>query len=192
MTKIATVIPAFLTRDEVDLLLEVAGTCDWYRGLVGSDRTYRPEFRDVDVALVDDPAEIDRRLIDQMAWTARSAWDIRTDPPAYAGRLQLQKYRAGHHHRPHVDAPTVAVTATLCLAVPEEGGQLIVADNAVYMVPGDLAIYLSSARHEVTRVTAGERLVAMRFLPRKGRREETRQMVDEATLATLKHPLPPA
>lgn len=99
--------------------------------------------------------------------------------PSRFTRLMISKTRDGGHYGPHVDNAIMAVgdarirtdlSFTLFLTPPEdyEGGELVIHSSGMTQSikgeAGQLVLYPSSSIHEVTPVTAGERIVCVGWI----------------------------
>jgi PKHD-type hydroxylase len=94
-------------------------------------------------------------------------------------RLMISKTRDGGHYGPHVDNAIMGagdtrirtdISFTLFLTAPDsyEGGELVVHTSGMTQSikgeAGQLVLYPSSSIHEVTPVTAGERIVCVGWI----------------------------
>jgi PKHD-type hydroxylase len=114
--------------------------------------------------------KLGRNPLFQSAALAETIW-----PPVF------NLYRDGGHYGTHVDSalmrlpdggPTLRsdLSATLFLSDPDdyEGGELVIeteyGGQAIKLGAGDMVLYPSSSLHQVTPVTAGERVCAITWL----------------------------
>lgn len=99
--------------------------------------------------------------------------------PRRFSKLIISKTRDGGHYGPHVDNATMAVgggrmrtdlSFTLFLTPPTEyeGGELVIHSSGMVQnvkgEAGQIVLYPSSSIHEVTPVTAGERIVCVGWI----------------------------
>jgi PKHD-type hydroxylase len=97
---------------------------------------------------------------------------------------KFSRYADGQHYDAHTDAPWMGQTRTdlsmtLWLSDGYEGGDLVVAGERYRGKPGECLVYPCGQIHEVTPVTAGERICAVTWIQSRIRDGEKRRMVSD-------------
>lgn len=113
--------------------------------------------------------------------------------PLHIAAPYYARYTKGMSYGRHVDDPVMGsgnpyrsdISITIFLSAPEEytGGELVIrtpfGDQRAKLAAGDGLMYPSSSLHEVTEVTAGERLVAVTWLQSLVRDPAQRELLYE-------------
>ncbi|MFJ9452242.1 Fe2+-dependent dioxygenase [Herbaspirillum sp. NPDC101397] len=191
-------IPQVLSADQVALIRKQLDAADWSdgRATVGSQgaRVKRNRQLPEQSAVGRELARIVMAALAAHPTFFAAALPARTMPPLF------NRYEGGEQYGVHIDgavrnvagtAPGIDyqlrtdVSSTLFLSEPEDydGGELVVHDtygaHEVKLPAGDLILYPSSSRHEVTAVTRGCRMSAFFWTQSMIRDDQRRGMLYE-------------
>jgi len=97
---------------------------------------------------------------------------------------KFSSYKQGDYYQSHTDAPWMGVTrtdlsCTLWLTEDYEGGFLRVDGEEIKGKPGQCVVYDCGSPHEVTPVTAGERICVVTWIQSRIRDSHKRQLVSD-------------
>jgi len=187
-------IPQILTPEQVVLIRKQLDAADWTdgRATVGSQgaRVKRNRQLPEQSAIGRELARIVMTALAANPTFFAAALPARTMPPLF------NRYEGGEQYGVHIDGAVRAVpgadcqlrtdvSSTLFLSDPEDydGGELVVHDtygaHEVKLPAGDLILYPSSSRHEVTAVTRGCRVSAFFWTQSMIRDDQRRGMLYE-------------
>jgi PKHD-type hydroxylase len=187
-------IPQILTPEQVVLIRKQLDVADWTdgRATVGSQgaRVKRNRQLPEQSAIGRELARIVMTALAANPTFFAAALPARTMPPLF------NRYEGGEQYGVHIDGAVRAVPGTDCqlrtdvsstlfLSDPEDydGGELVVHDtygaHEVKLPAGDLILYPSSSRHEVTAVTRGCRVSAFFWTQSMIRDDQRRGMLYE-------------
>ena len=187
-------IPQVLNTDQVALIRKQLDAADWTdgRATVGSQgaRVKRNRQLPEQSAIGRELARIVMTALAANPTFFAAALPARTMPPLF------NRYEGGEQYGVHIDGAVRAVpgadcqlrtdvSSTLFLSDPEDydGGELVVHDtygaHEVKLPAGDLILYPSSSRHEVTAVTRGCRVSAFFWTQSMIRDDQRRGMLYE-------------
>ena len=187
-------IPQILTPEQVVLIRKQLDAADWTdgRATVGSQgaRVKRNRQLPEQSAIGRELARIVMTALAANPTFFAAALPARTTPPLF------NRYEGGEQYGVHIDGAVRAVpgadcqlrtdvSSTLFLSDPEDydGGELVVHDtygaHEVKLPAGDLILYPSSSRHEVTAVTRGCRVSAFFWTQSMIRDDQRRGMLYE-------------
>jgi PKHD-type hydroxylase len=187
-------IPQILTPEQVVLIRKQLDAADWTdgRATVGSQgaRVKRNRQLPEQSAIGRELARIVMTALAANPTFFAAALPARTMPPLF------NRYEGGEQYGVHIDGAVRAVPGTDCqlrtdvsstlfLSDPEDydGGELVVHDtygaHEVKLPAGDLILYPSSSRHEVTAVTRGCRVSAFFWTQSMIRDDQRRGMLYE-------------
>ena len=187
-------IPQILTPEQIVLIRKQLDAADWTdgRATVGSQgaRVKRNRQLPEQSAIGRELARIVMTALAANPTFFAAALPARTMPPLF------NRYEGGEQYGVHIDGAVRAVpgadcqlrtdvSSTLFLSDPEDydGGELVVHDtygaHEVKLPAGDLILYPSSSRHEVTAVTRGCRVSAFFWTQSMIRDDQRRGMLYE-------------
>lgn len=186
------VIPDVLTQDEVQHCRTIMKQADWQDGLATAGALSAQVKQNRQLPIGSEPA----RLLGNIVLTALSAnplflsaaLPLRILPPMF------NRYAGGEYFGVHVDNAIRTIpqsgtqirtdlSMTLFFSEPEEyeGGELHVetqfGSNTVKLEAGSMVLYPATSLHQVTPVTAGERLSSFFWLQSMIRDEQCRTML---------------
>jgi PKHD-type hydroxylase len=168
-------IEDFLSAEEVNSVMELARQAKFIEGRRSNPHNVTKNN------LIADPADALGQKAAQIALGAFQRSEAARDFifPQRVSVPQLARYAAGMNYGPHIDAAFIPggqpplrsdVSCTMFLSDPGtyEGGELVVYQGTQEMRikgrPGEAVFYPSTTLHQVTPVTAGERLVLITFV----------------------------
>lgn len=173
-----------ISRADIDRALDVLSTLKWTKG-----RTHNQEYGEKVKCNEELRASDDIRLKVILEDFQKKIWrntEFSTKSFAYkAAALRFNKCSDGGFYGPHADASIMNVppirsdlSMTLFLSEGYEGGELIIDGVGSFKgEPGDIVLYPSYYVHQVTPVTAGQRICAVMWIQSMIREESKRDLL---------------
>jgi len=171
-----TRIPAVLTTAALQQVHHMLGMARFVDGKLSAGSLARREKHNEEVAR-DDTVLAQLNNVVMTALVRHALYQAAALPRKVAAPYYA-RYTEGMGYGPHVDDPVMGegepyrsdIAVTLFLNAPESyaGGELIIrtpfGEQVVKYPAGDAVLYPASSLHQVARVTAGERLVAVTWV----------------------------